>query len=116
MKHNLETNTGFHELEMFVLDVLRHDIEQPDSILNLLNNTGCIGWRHRWPKDFTIDVLLPAIQILFDEELVDALELKPGATELTPILPLEERSLATPEELWFLLTDKGKAVWDNWEP
>jgi hypothetical protein len=30
---------------MFVIDVLRHDIEDVDSVLRMLNAPGLLGWR-----------------------------------------------------------------------
>ena len=104
-------------LRMFVLDVLQHDVaEQIDSILRLLNNTGCIGWREFWSHDFTSEEVLKAIQELLRDGLVELLREDTLRGELVSVSPSEvniERDVAT---LWFGRTDRGRERWNAWEP
>jgi hypothetical protein len=105
------------QLNRFVLDVLRHDAaEQLSSILNLLNNDGCIGWRAYWPHDFTAVEVAPALEELLRAGWVTALREDKSDGELVPV---DWRALDTrrdQESLWFALTPQGRKVWEGWDP
>jgi len=117
MAHN-EHNQGsnYAEILMFVLDVLQYDIEPIESILNLLNDDGCIGWRHRWPADFSAQDVLPALKDLAKQQLVDIYEKNEDDSELVPVdrtkIDIDSRG----NEYWFLLTKAGREMWEEWEP
>src|SRR5437016_3795489 len=99
-------------LPMFVVDVLRHDvIEQIPSIVNMLNNHGCIGWRDCWPRDFTAQDVIRALRHLADEGYVDVLrEPDSGDTvEPTTVKDLDIREER--QKLWFALTEDGRRAW-----
>lgn len=50
-------------LRMFLLDVLRHDeIEQASSMVTILNDVDCMGWREFWPHDFTVNEIWPQLK------------------------------------------------------
>jgi hypothetical protein len=103
------------QIRMFILDVLRHDdIENLVSILKLLNNRGCIGWRAFWPEEFSPGEVVPQLQHLVHEGLVRALRETGQGDELEPITP--DRINATDERLWFALTDAGRHAWNEWDP
>ena len=105
------------QLRMFILDVLQHDVaEQMDSILRLLNNPGCIGWREFWPHDFTSEEVLGALEGLLHGGLVQLLREDTVQGELVPVNVPEvdlQQDFAT---LWFGRTDQGHEAWDRWEP
>ncbi len=104
-----------HQLAMFILDVLQHDVaEQVGSIVKLLNNRGCIGWRAFWPRDFTQNDVLTALRWLVDHGLVIVYMENPAKCELlqSTAPPID---LGSPS-LWFGRSEKGKHLWDAWEP
>ena len=102
-------------IPMFVVDVLRYDIEQVPSIAKLLNNTGSVGWRKFWARDFTDREVVAALEELVTEGLVDVLVYEPQRKELV-------RMTATPdfrgslEEYWFCLNGSGRKKWEEWKP
>lgn len=104
------------ELSMFVLDVLRYDIEQIDSIIKLLNDSGCIGWRHCWPRDFAVPEVVSELKSLVRKRLVDVYESNSDESELVAVDWGEIDVDAHATEYWYLLTDRGRKVWDSWEP
>jgi hypothetical protein len=53
-------------LPMFVVDVLRYDIEQISNIVTLLNSAGGVGWRVFWPRDFHETEVFGALTQLID--------------------------------------------------
>lgn len=104
----------FKQLRMFILDALRHDdIENLDSILKLLNNPGCIGWRVFWPGDFVVGEVVPQLRALATEGKVQSLRETGRGDELEPIAPDQ---IVTDERIWFALTDVGREAWDAWRP
>lgn len=111
------TGTDKYQLTMFVLDVLRHDaVEQVSSILKLLNDPGPIGWRDFWPHDFSTQEVVPALQDLMRNGHVQAFREDGGAGELQP-LAVEQAEVATDySALWFGLTEKGRELWNGWDP
>lgn len=103
------------QLPMFVVDVLRYDIEQVPSITKLLNNTGSIGWRKFWPHDFTDKEVVGALGRLCNEGLVEVLVYDPQLKELVvgKGQPDFEGRLV---ENWFRLNDAGRRKWEEWRP
>ena len=104
------------DLSMFILDVLRYDIEPMDSIIKLLNDDGCIGWRHLWSRDFTISDVLPELKKLLQMQFLDIYELDDSNTELIPVEPNEINIDERGDEYWYLITDTGQKAWKDWEP
>jgi hypothetical protein len=101
------------DLTMFVLDVLRHDIENLESVLRLLNSATSIGWRAFWPHDFTVDEVVPVLNRLLDEGLIRQLAEERG------VLVLREQAVpivAGTERIWFQITDDALQIWERWEP
>lgn len=106
-------------LEMFVVDVLRYDIEQISSIVNLLNNTGCIGWRDQWPADFQSDEIVSVIPSLVGKGYVDVYVYSKSQNALVPACEagfMPEGFAGNENAYWFLLTKKGMAAWELWSP
>ena len=104
----------FGQLRMFILDVLRHDdIESLSSVLNMLNNPGCIGWRVFWPDDFTANEVVPELRGLATEGLIKARQETGDGDQLVPISP---EQISQDESIWFALTDRGREMWDAWTP
>lgn len=102
---------------MFILDVLRHDdIEQLSSILKLMNNDACIGWREFWPHDFTPQEVIPALEDLVRAGYVTAWCEEESVDELSQITVDRLDVNRDKESLWFALTDKGRRLWNQWEP
>lgn len=103
-------------LDMFVLDVLRHDVvEQVSSIVRLLNDRTCIGWRQFWPHDISSSEVVPALLDLERSGLVRALQETEGKDQLVPI-PSGQLDASYAEVVWFALTEKGRRLWEEWEP
>jgi hypothetical protein len=102
------------DLRMFILDVLRHDVEEVASIVKMLNNRGCIGWRTFSDHDFTVQEVIPALQELLQKGLVASLSYDPEKGTLVPA----EKGLndLEGEEVYFELTLRGFAVWEKWSP
>jgi hypothetical protein len=101
---------------MCVLDVLRYDIEPIDSIIRLLNDDGCIGWRHLRESDFTVQDVLPLLKRLVAEGLVDVYERNHDESELIPVdvgkIDIDRRV----DEYWYVLTPAGREAWEAWDP
>lgn len=108
-------NKHSNHLPLFVLDVLRYDMEQVPSVTKLLNDTGCIGWRQLWPHDFTDAEVIGALEQLTNEGLVQVLIDDPQLKELAPArgIPHFEGPLG---EYWFRLSDAGRDKWAAWNP
>jgi hypothetical protein len=105
------------QISMFVLDVLRHDdIEQLSSILKLMNNDGCIGWREFWPHDFAADEVIPVLEGHVRAGYVTAWREHDSTDELLPVTADKLDVRRDQEDLWFALTDKGRALWNQWDP
>ena len=107
---------GIRDVEMFVLDVLRHDIVQLESVLKLLNNRGCIGWREFWPCDFTGPTVILAIKRLTEQGFVQLLTYNPDKNELEPLDSDEVLRESKWKQAWYHSTDSGFAAWHEWEP
>lgn len=106
-------------LKMFVLDVLRYDIEQIPSILKLLNANGGIGWREFWPRDFTYNDILQVLPALIREKMILYYVFSEEENLLVPAGPhgyLPSNFEEQAENGWYLLTERGKKVCDEWEP
>ncbi|MHC4123314.1 MAG: hypothetical protein ACYSSI_07055 [Planctomycetota bacterium] len=103
-------------LQMFVLDVLKYDIEQIDSICNLLNDTGCIGWRDHWPNDFSRGEVVEALFNLCKQGLVEILINNDALDELVYLDVSINNCDSITDDMWFKLTKEGKKKWDNWVP
>jgi hypothetical protein len=100
--------------DMFIIDVLRHDIEDIEPILKMLNDTGCIGWRQFWPHDFERDEILQALSRLVKAGMVSPLHYDGQQRALVNVESsfdiMQDR-----EDLWFKLDAPGLAQWDKWE-
>ncbi len=104
------------DLSMFVLDVLRYDIEQIDSIIKLLNDDGCIGWRHRRAFDFTVQEVATELKKLVQEKLVETYGRSSDNSELLPVDCDNIDVDAKVNEYWYLITNLGRETWNDWEP
>ena len=101
-------------LRMFVLDVLRHDVEELSSIVKMLNNRGCIGWREFWPDDFTSDEVGVALEALLSDGLVTALAYDVDQSSLVRVS--EYVDVRGSSKIWYELNPKGRALWESWDP
>lgn len=110
-------NAPASELRMFIVDVLRHDAaESLATLLRLLNNDGCIGWRVFWPHDFEREEVLAALEELIRAGMVEQLVLDQDGVELVAVARGAMEFRGDAEEIWFALTPKGKAEWERWQP
>jgi hypothetical protein len=99
------------KLEMFILDVMRHDAaENVESIIRMLNNRGCIGWRDQWPSDFHRDEVDDTIAHLVKVGDVRVLVEDIERGVLVPALP----SVTVGRDLWYSLTASGRLRWEQW--
>lgn len=104
------------DFSMCVLDVLRYDIEPIESIVRLLNDDGCIGWRHLRMSDFTTQDVLPLIRKLVAMGLVDVYETNQDKTELVPVELGKIDIDARIGDYWYLINTAGREAWEDWEP
>ena len=100
-------------LPMFVLDVLRYDIEKVDGILELLNNRGCIGWRVFWERDFNRDEVVSALEELVQRKMVCVL--REQSMELVKCDP-PKNFADMADYLWFKIRKRGLEAWNEWIP
>jgi hypothetical protein len=100
---------------MFILDVLKYDIEPLESILNLLNDRDGIGWRNFWPRDFLSDEVLSALAELIKGGMVKVLRYDELETSLVDSVDYRANLFQHPEQFWFALTDKGTKTLENWD-
>ena len=116
MSHNGIAAFASH-LPMFILDVLRHDvIEQLPSIIRMLNDDGCIGWRDCWPRDFTAKEVVPVLEQLVRGGAVDVLREDESGNDVVRVSPETVDVEREVNVLWFALTPKGRERWSEWEP
>lgn len=104
-----------HEnLMMFIIDVLRHDCaEQIASVVTMLNNEGCIGWRDHWPTEFQHDEVQDALfKLIARGDVITLIEDSEPPYELVPV-PMDRSSSS---EVWYSLTDRGRTRWEQWNP
>lgn len=100
------------QIEMFVLDVVRHDATDLDRIMDLLNDHHTFGWRDVLKRRFDRDEVVRAVVSLVDRAWLTPLEYDPDLRELkaSQARPID------PEELWFVLSAAGRVAWDVWVP
>lgn len=106
-------------VKMFVLDVLKYDIEQISSIVNLMNNAGCIGWRECWPADFSKEDVIPVLGELVQDGYLDLYDYSEPEKRLVPagdVGYLPGDFSGNEEKFWYLLTNKGRKLLDIWDP
>jgi hypothetical protein len=103
------------DLLMCVVDVLRHDIENVSSTVNLLNNRGSIGWREFSRRDFSEADGIGALKELVKLEMVRVLKEDERTHQLSPWhkIDVDDRDI---QSLWFELTRKARQTWDRWTP
>src|SRR5437867_2405612 len=99
---------------MFIIDVLRHDIEDMDAILRMLNSTSALGWREFWPRDFHREEVLEALGRLVKAGMVRPLRYDHTKRELIDIDDYIDVT-NTAEPLWFKLERPGLAEWNRWD-
>ena len=103
------------EFDMFVIDVLRYDIEDVDAVLRMLNNSGSLGWRKFSSSDFTREEVKAALARLIEAGLVKPLEYDPTERGLVDV----QRSVDVIKEgdlLWYKLEDSALDLWNEWKP
>ncbi len=103
------------DIDMFIVDVLRHDIEQVSSITKILNDSGCIGWREFWPHDFAIEEVVSSLNRLMRRSFVQQLIYDREKGVLIPTSTIND-IVSSEEEYWFELTAHGNAAWEKWKP
>lgn len=102
-------------LPMFIIDVLRYDVEQVSSIVTLLNAGGGIGWRDLWPRDFTVSDVAPALNELLRQGFIRTFQSNETGEELIPADDVGDIRLNI-DALWFELTKSGWEAWEEWDP
>lgn len=111
---NDEKDSSISQVGMFVIDVLRDDIETISLIINRLNNGGSLGWRFAWPHDFTVMEIIQALKELIEKDLVTPLR---EDEDLGKIVYCDEDEdiWDNIDFLWFELTERGRQAWNNWD-
>ena len=101
------------DIDMFVIDVLRYDIEDLAAVLRMLNNSGPMGWRKFWPHDFTREEVLEALDRLVSRGLAKPIEYDPVRRELVDV----DRHVDVQEEgslLWYKVEQSALDLWKEW--
>jgi hypothetical protein len=101
-------------LQMFILDVLKYDIENVESILKLLNDRDGIGWRFAWPHDFDKQEVVCGLQNLLRMELIQALTFDDSDEALIEAKDKGAGLPENPEAYWFALTEIGRHALASW--
>ncbi|MEQ8209738.1 MAG: hypothetical protein RH917_07885 [Lacipirellulaceae bacterium] len=115
MKHMLQAH-----MPMFVLDVLQYDIEQINSVINLLNDSsGSIGWSEFCPDGFRNEDVIQVLKILASLGHVDVYQYSEEESCLVPsgepgFVPDDLESAIN--DYWFLRTRSGEKRWEEWDP
>jgi len=99
---------------MFVLDVLKYDIEQIGSILNLLNDDTGIGWRPLWARPFETPEVTRWLVELAEEGRVEVCHEQDGY--LVPVSEVPVLAENTVGAYWFRLTTRGEEALERWDP
>ena len=103
------------DLDMFVVDVLRYDIEDVDAILRMLNSTSCVGWRKFWPHDFTRDEVLGALDRLVSRGVAKPLVENPLKNELEEVThPVDVRNEGG--RYSYIIKQSPLNFWNEWNP
>ena len=104
---------------MFVIDVLRHISPGSfESVMNLLNNEGCVGWRFVQTVPFTVEEVNQALLQMVAAKAVSVWKY----SDKPPPNSVEEMSVADVEcaadfsQLLFAVTAHGMHLWDQWSP
>lgn len=109
-----EKQTSKARIDMFVIDVLRYDIENIPSILKLLNNRSSVGWRFAWPHDFAEVEVIQALKDLIKNGWVKPLRENETHKNIVPV-DEDEDIWNNIDTLWFELTGQGWQAWNNWD-
>ncbi len=102
------------EIDYFVLDALANDLESLEDILRLMNSD-TMGWRFRHSRPFTEPEVLPVLQRVVKEGLVNAAVFSDSEQALVD-LPERSWPTAAVDSAWFRLTPHGRMVHTAWEP
>lgn len=115
MTHEPNKKNDVSQMAMFIIDVLRQDIESIPLIVNRLNSRSSLGWRFAWSHDFTETEVIEALKDLLRKGLIRPLQ---DNEELGKIVYLEKDAdiWSNIDSLWFELTDKGREAWNKWDP
>src|SRR4051794_6764711 len=104
-----------HDLAMFIIDVLRHDVEAIPNIILLLNDRGSIGWRNFVVREFSTGDVIPVLEGLVADEMVQPLRENPQNGELIEIQEIGDLAKDL-NATWFTLTRKALDEWKAWKP
>lgn len=102
------------DCRMFVLDVLKYDIEQIESILNLLNDDTGIGYRPFWGRPFETAEVTKWLAELADSALVEICHERDGY--LVPVDDNPDLNENTVGDYWFRLMRRGEEALERWDP
>jgi hypothetical protein len=100
---------------LFVLDALVNDIEDLESVLRMLNSDTALGWSIEWGRPFNREEVVEALMRLIRKDLVQVLILA-AAKKALEALPLRTLPPGRYDDVYFMLTGKGRLVHKNWEP
>lgn len=102
------------DCRMFVLDVLKYDIEQIGSIVNLLNDDTCIGYQSIYGRPFHEPEVMRWLTDLASDGQVEVCQEEGGY-----LVPVKRIPLLTEQTLgdhWFRLTGAGRESLEHWDP
>lgn len=108
------TEKELNDLQMFILDVMRHDdAENIKSIVNMLNDYETIGWRDHWNHDFTLNEVVSGLKLLLSKQWIILLKYDSLKDML---IDDPDGVLKNNAEQWFSLSKEGKHILNSWDP
>jgi hypothetical protein len=107
-----------HELRMFILDALVDDVFEPFSaVIADFDDEECMLWGII-PYPISQEEIVAAMEELVRERMITLHKLSDdpskGPYVNADIADLQESERLS--DLWFHLTEKGRAAWDKWTP
>lgn len=122
MAGSSESRNGNVELlPMFILDALKQlGGGKATCIVAMINDSGCVGWRMHWPRDFQTQEVILAVQSMLAEGLIYVTYLEGRHEESDQdgeVVSITDVDVTRDAgRLWFRLTEAGWRAWNKWVP
>lgn len=101
--------------DLYVLDTLADDIEDLATMMCALNSDTSLGWHRLWGRHFTREEIIPALSRLIKGGLVQVASLSVDGKSIES-LPAGQLPPGDYDDVWFLMTSRGRLVHSNWDP
>ncbi|MCA9309880.1 MAG: hypothetical protein KDA21_01670 [Phycisphaerales bacterium] len=102
-------------IDMYAFDALKYfEFAQVSSVMNVINNDGCLGWTKEWGREFSEEEVWEALRRLLVARCVRLAEVEGAYLRKASGFPVY--SPGNRERYWFGPTDIGMALWEQWQP